>query len=385
MAETPLPTQEERAAPEQESAAASIGFPIRRFLISFLLLTFASIIGIFLYTGETDFLVPSLKHLWNQPLVITAIVLLLLLEWYTDYLRYYALARGLGIALPFGFGMRIVFANLFFAYLTPGGAFGAPVIIYMMVKRGEKASQAVALALIKPFLLFFLLLIGGSALFWLDDFQITTATRSVLWTSSIVVGCLTAVVGVIIFRPKIAWRSSEKLFARWRGWRNKRGHAETPRIDKWEKGLHTTIEAFSLFGTKGNLKYLLGSLLATALNLIIFLGISVVLLQALGFKISYRTSWLYSYLYYFLIAFAPTPGGSGFAEGGGYLFFKHLGPLPLVSSYVVLWRFLSCYLVIIIGGFLFFQFVQQLQFKDLNKAAAPDQEIPSKGADPHEE
>lgn len=348
----------------QKENSSPMRFPLKRFLGIFLLLTIGSILAIFVSAGGGEFLVKALRQLWARPSILALIVGLLLLEWYTDYLRYYSLAKGLDIDLPLGFGLKIVFANLFFAYLTPGGAFGAPVIIYMMVKRGEKLSHAVALALIKPFLLFFVLLLGGSMLFWFNDFTLTAATQNVLWVSSVFMGFLTLAVASSIFFPDKGRKVTDSLFQRLRTWRNKRGHAETPRLDKWQQGFQSTIEAFSLFGAK-KLKYLLYSLLATIANLVLFLGISVVLLQALGFSISMQTSWVMSFLYYFVVAFAPTPGGSGIAEGGGYLFFKQLGSKELVGSYVILWRFLSSYLVLIIGGFLFFRFVQQLRVNEL--------------------
>lgn len=339
-------------------------FPVKRTLTVFLILTLGSLGGIFLYSGDHQALMRSLKHLWDNNLVVGLIVGLLVMEWYTDYLRYRYLARGVGVNLPVGFGLKIVFANLFFAYLTPGGAFGAPVIIYMLVKRGESLPNAIAIALIKPFLLFFVLLLGGSVMFLLGDFSMSPGTQRVLWVSSVFVGILTIIVATIIFLPAQARKGSEGLFGYLRRSVHRRGSEQTPRLDRWQQGFETTITAFSMFGNK-QAHNLLYSLLATIANLVFFLGISVVLLQALGFPISFKTSWVMSFLYFFLIAFSPTPGGSGLAEGGGYLFFKDLGPAHLVSSYVFLWRFLSCYLVLIIGGFMFFRFIQQLRVDDL--------------------
>ena len=67
-----------------------------------------------------------------------------------------------------------------------------------------------------------------------------------------------------------------------------------------------------------------------------------------------------SYVYCFLIVFSPTPGASGLAEGGGYVLFEAEAPAEVVGSYVVLWRFVSCYLVMVIGSLLFVRFLRRV-------------------------
>ncbi len=54
----------------------------------------------------------------------------------------------------------------------------------------------------------------------------------------------------------------------------------------------------------------------------------------------------------YLLLFAPTPGASGIAEGGGFLLFKPLCPEHLLGIFIVLWRFFSYYLLVILGGIL---------------------------------
>lgn len=339
-------------------------FPIKRLITFFLLLT-GSGLGIIIYqAGGFDFLLIALQRLSHKPLFLVAIVLLLCAEWTSDYFRYYVLARHLQIPMPWKFGIKIVFANLFFSYLTPGGTFGAPVTIYMMYKKGIQLSRAIALALIKPFLTFFVMLASGSIVFLFVDLSFTPTTKKVLIISSGVVLVLTIGVAGVIFFPTIASRLNARLFEGLRRLRRRRGAEATPRIDKWQKGFQATIEAFSLFG-KAGWRGVLEGLVTTIINLFLFVYLSVVLLQALGFKASSGTLWLYSYVYYFLIAFAPTPGASGLAEGGGYFFFQSLGPPHLVSSYVVLWRFLSCYLVMVIGATLFLRFIRQAHLGDI--------------------
>ena len=339
-------------------------FPIKRLISFFLLLTGLGL-GIIIYqAGGFDFLFKALAILSHSPFLLLLIGLLLFSEWYSDYLRYYVLARHLKIQMPFRFGIKIVFANLFFSYLTPGGTFGAPVTIYMMYKKGIKLSNAIALALIKPFLTFFVMLASGSVIFLIADFSFTPTTKHIIFASSSVVLVLTMMVAITIFFPNTGKLFTDRLFRFFRHIRHKQGAEKTPRLDKIQKGFHSTINAFALFGKSG-WRGVFEGLITTIINLFLFVFISVILLKSLGFKAPMGTLWLYSYIYYFLIAFAPTPGASGLAEGGGYFFFQSIGSPQLVSSYIVLWRFLSCYLVMIIGSLLFLRFVKQAHLGEL--------------------
>ncbi|MBU49568.1 MAG: hypothetical protein CL920_12805 [Deltaproteobacteria bacterium] len=359
---------------EQLTTPAVKKLPVKRLAIFFLLLT-GSGLGLIIYkAGGTGFVFTALEKLAQSPGYIALIVCVLCAEWLSDYLRYRVLARHLKVEFPFRFGIQIVFAHLFFSYLTPGGTFGAPIIIYMMHKKGIRLSRAIALALIKAFLTFFVMLASGCVIFMFSDFSFSPATRQIMGLSVGVVAVLTAGVASIIFFPTFAQRVIDRCFDSLRGWvRAYTKKEDTPRIDKSQSGLHATIQSFALFGKAGWLGVFEG-ILTTVLNLGLFVFLSVVLLQALGFQASWAKMWLYSYIYFFLIAFAPTPGASGLAEGGGYFFFQTIGSPQLVSSYVVLWRVLSCYLVMLIGATMFLRFLRKAHLGELSQLRHYDEE-----------
>lgn len=56
------------------------------------------------------------------------------------------------------------------------------------------------------------------------------------------------------------------------------------------------------------------------------------------------------YLFGFII---PTPGGTGGVEGSFVLLFKSNGPKEIIISIMLVWRFLTCYLLILIGSISF--------------------------------
>ncbi|TNE51436.1 MAG: flippase-like domain-containing protein [Deltaproteobacteria bacterium] len=350
------------------------GWPLKRLILVFLLFTGAGLAWLWSQTGDVNFLKAGLWQLGQHPWLLVLMVVLLFLEWGSDYLRYLVLARYMGVKMPFRFGMQVVFAHLAFAYLTPGGSFGAPVVIYMLRKNGEKLSNSIALAVVKPFFLFFVMLAGGAVVFLAGNFEMSVKTQGIIWASGAVVGALTLLMMVAVFRPKTALRWNTALFALIRKFLKRRNHPMN-RIDRMEDGFRTTLEAFAMLGSGGWVAIAL-ALFTTCLNLFFVIALSVTLLFALGFDISQTQGWFYSFLYYFVIAFAPTPGASGLAEGGGYLFFQHLGPMSLVSSYVVMWRMLTCYLVISIGAYMFVRFLRDVQPTEVKTSpATPPQPI----------
>lgn len=338
-------------------------WPIKRLMTVFFLLTAAGLTWLLMRSGDMSFLEVGMLQILSRPWLVALLVALLLLEWYSDYLRYYVLARYLGVEMPLRFGIKVVFANLFFSYLTPGATFGAPVTIYMMKKNGAKLPNAIALAVIKSFMLFFVMIAGGVFVFLFGDFALSPATQKLLWVCAGFISLLLMLLMVIIFRPDVASRWNSRLFNGMRAFALRRNHP-IERLNRIEEGFNTTLQAFATFGASGFWAIFL-AIFTTSLNLFFVFAISVTLLFALGFQITSNQAWYYSFLYYFLIAFAPTPGASGLAEGGGYLFFQHLGSPSLVSSYVVLWRLLTCYLVIAIGAFLFLRFVRDVKLNDL--------------------
>jgi uncharacterized protein (TIRG00374 family) len=344
-------------------------FPLKRFVALFFLFTSIGV-GVLFYQaeGNSGAVFTHVLNFLRSPWVLLLALVLLAFDWYTDYLRYVVLGRYLHIQMPLKFGMKLVFANLFFAYLTPGGTFGAPMVIYMLHKRGEKLSNSIALALIKPFLLFFIMLASGPLMYFFVDLTIAPKTRSLLAISSGFMLILTILVASIIFVPKPARRLVDWGFNQLRALIHRRNPGvETPRLDRWEDGVDETIVAFNLFGKSG-WKGILLALASTFLNLFVYICLSVALLTGLNIqsKGGVWDLWIFSYLYYFMIAFAPTPGGSGVAEGGGYWFFAGLGSKGQVTAYILLWRFFTCYLVMGIGATLFMRFVSKMKMQELD-------------------
>jgi len=55
-------------------------------------------------------------------------------------------------------------------------------------------------------------------------------------------------------------------------------------------------------------------------------------------------------IFYLAAAYAPTPGSSGAAELSLAALFGSIVPFPLLGVFVLLWRSITYYLTLIVGG-----------------------------------
>jgi len=70
-----------------------------------------------------------------------------------------------------------------------------------------------------------------------------------------------------------------------------------------------------------------------------------------------RQPWLIIFalevLVYVVAGFTPTPGGSGVAEFGSLYLLGAIAPVHIVGAFVVVWRFLTFYVSLLIGAVAF--------------------------------
>lgn len=88
----------------------------------------------------------------------------------------------------------------------------------------------------------------------------------------------------------------------------------------------------------------------TWLSLIFYFLTAPLLLRGLGINANFLKTAVLQIILTYALNFMPTPGASGFAEGGAFFLFKSIIPKSLLGVYVVLWRFFTGYLGMIIGG-----------------------------------
>lgn len=98
--------------------------------------------------------------------------------------------------------------------------------------------------------------------------------------------------------------------------------------------------------------YLFLAFICTLFSLFFYFITSPLILKGLGVDVDFVKVSLLQIILTYSLNFLPTPGSSGFAEFGAYGIFKDVCPYELLGLYVILWRFVTSYLSIIVGGIL---------------------------------
>ncbi|MDI6689126.1 MAG: flippase-like domain-containing protein [Actinomycetota bacterium] len=92
---------------------------------------------------------------------------------------------------------------------------------------------------------------------------------------------------------------------------------------------------------------------------LLLFAIAPLLLLGLRVKINVVQVLFYQFVLFFLIPLSPTPGGSGAAELGFAALLASLVPKHLLAVFVLLWRFLTYYLNLVVGGAILVLFLRK--------------------------
>jgi uncharacterized protein (TIRG00374 family) len=132
------------------------------------------------------------------------------------------------------------------------------------------------------------------------------------------------------------------------------------RIDRMRVGIDQTHDALIKFFTTGRGWLALGAVVVlTGVAFANKLLAGYFVLRALGIPAHFVDVLLVQTLVFFLLYFAPTPGGSGIAELLSAALMSIYVPDPLLASYTVLWRLATSYLTVAAGSLLFWHWLRK--------------------------
>ncbi len=271
-----------------------------------------------------------------RPEAVLLAVAFLILGMYFDAARLVTLVRITGQYISLLQAMQVILSNYFLSMLTPG-ATGGPVAQVLFLRRlGMPAGQATVVVLVRTTLsILFLVVCLPLVLF--------SSASEVLWlrseTANGIVAALAGLVGVGV------WFARTSLMTRFVIWlAQKLSKPQRRRVGK-------------LYGDiRESLRLLLSSpkdmarvFVETALSLLCLYAIVPALFLGLGVKVDWPLIMGRMIVLNFLLYFAPTPGGSGVAEGGFVFLFNSYVPAGTVGALAVAWRILAEYMPFLAG------------------------------------
>ena len=258
--------------------------------------------------------------------------------YFFDSFRYYLLSIAINQKLTFKLCFEAVIANLFFAWITPGSALGAPAAAYVLNKKGVKLSHAITISfgrstslMMTSTLIAVLIIYSGIKLPFPDN-----AMMDAVYGVVTILSLFTFFMFGFSFcnYKKILSTSEKKSFQ-----------------NKFKHGLISILDRIN-FLLKNGKKLIIPILISSFMFNLCFVGVLIVF--SLDFLSPVEDAFLMPLLYMTYSLFLPTPGGSGLAEVTAESFFKSPIMPEQALAMVIIARLFTYALQISFGVIYFF-------------------------------
>lgn len=305
---------------------------IRRGIFMFVLL-FAVSLGIIYYTIDLE----SLKTIttFNGESLFFAIIALAL-GMYFDGLRLQRLVKIGGYHLSIKAVLRVIFSNYFMAMLTPGASGGAVAQVLVLKSYNVPISRGTPIVLIRTVFSIIFLVIMLPIVFLYDSIEIPYISRNMLLLFSFL-AVLATLLGTYLLQT-IYMRKFVYNLAQ---------HFKANKTKDWLIKLETLNQGLSLLYKKPTQSFIV--FIESGVSLLCLYCIAPALMFAFSTDIPIITILDRMILLNLILYFAPTPGGTGIAEGLFILFFTPFVPLGTVGIIAVAWRVIAEYLPFFVG------------------------------------
>ncbi|SOB57512.1 conserved membrane protein of unknown function [Pseudodesulfovibrio profundus] len=288
------------------------------------------------------------QHLWSWP-VISALVLLLTIYFVSDALRLHFILKASGHNLAAGNLGKLTFINILFSNITPMATGGGFAQVWFLYRRGVSIGTATAATTIRTFIAMFLIflpipfLVAGMPYF--RDGGMMTSVGWIL--ASVAIGYLACFL-VLLFRLRWLLRLFD-LAAKGLVWLRLTSHERTRRIKaKFLREAVRFSRCLKIY-VRGDRIDVFLSVFFTFIFLLSLFSFPSVLFWGAGYQTNYFTTTGLLVVSTCIMYFAPSPGGAGFAEGVFGLFFASLIHASELVGIILVWRFLTIYLGMLIG------------------------------------
>ncbi|NLG85893.1 MAG: flippase-like domain-containing protein [Firmicutes bacterium] len=264
---------------------------------------------------------------------------LLILAWLADSLRLRILTRAIDREITYATALRAIWSGNFLTLITPFLFGGTPAVIYVLKEAGLTWLEAGAVVTVGGWLSQ-MVLVGLSlvAVLGLQNLGVPFPWHNAFLTGVLLY--LAALLGllVLLIQPKLANQIVNLLPS---GIRNKA-----------EKALHQFYCDLTTLLARSPVLLLLAMGASTAYFICLF-SIAPILLASSFPQFTARV-WLYlQNVAYIGPLFAPTPGASGASELWQLAVFDPVLPATMARQYLLMWRLLTFYLNILVGGIAF--------------------------------
>lgn len=313
-----------------------------------LLIIAVSVIIIILIAGFTDIslTIKALKKVSIKWLVFVGF--LLICDWFAEALtvKIFAVSYKTKVSLVYLFKSTLI--GSFFSAITPFSTGGQPAQIAFMNKRGVEYGEATAL-FVSRFIVYQVVItfLGVLGVYTAHDILSRNITKFALlaffgFTLN----------GAVLFFLLIF--SINRNLVEWLVKMLIRPLAFLKLVKNQTEAVEKTLNQIELFHncmirSMSNLSLLSFAFLATLCQMIARVSVTYFVARAVHIDCSYVNTIMFQLVLFLVVSLIPTPGAMGASESGYVLFFSFLfGPQTVAT--LLLWRFFTYYVNIIVGG-----------------------------------
>lgn len=287
----------------------------------------------------------------------------LVVSWIFSGLPFYVLTRVTGKPLGLIESLTVYLAGSFFGFITPFGSGLLPTQVFIMNKEGLSVGQATAVAGARATVSSWLFVVLGLTIYLGFKESLPTVALNVLVGIVILASIWSLLVLFFIKKPDSANRLIKKI-GRAKFLLKKLGES---RVEHIEQRLTSEVDYLST-----NLKDVFSLKNAPAVFLVFVIEViawialfSVLPLVLYGFEVKENFAQLIFRLFilFSLAPVSPTPGGSGIVEIGFSTLLSDLVPRHIIGLVILLWRAITYYLTLIVGGLMLLRFITSLTLK----------------------
>jgi len=292
---------------------------------------------------------PNFDFRLLQPTALFFILAFLLVYFLSDGLRLYFVLRTIGVRVKIREIFPLIFINILFSNVTPLATGGGFVQVWYLQRRGVPVGASAAATTIRTILamlaifvaapIFYLLQTGAAP----DGFARVTIPSLIGFIVVYLIGFL-----VVLRRPFWIVLMVEGFFRL----AAMAGLLGQDRRERWTSALRRETGEFSANFAKfaqGSRGFALAAGIATLAFLLTLFAFPALLLSLLDYKVDWLAVVGSMSVVTFLMYFAPTPGGAGFAELAFAGFMAGQMTPNDILFVIFAWRFLTIYFGMAVG------------------------------------
>ena len=321
---------------------------LRKGLIIFILLAFG-VNALIIFRSVDHDTIHSL--LAANKLKLLLALLVVFVAWLCDAGRFCALAVAAHEKVSLSLGIVLTWLNYFGSAVTPMQSGGGPFQVYALYKKGIPVGKGIAITLMRTMLTILILTLAVPVALMLDPDILDGSPflKGLVSYVFIVILATWAFVAFTIIKPETIKHLAHSIVMWLRRFNFMKSNRMVIKIIQWlDREIDNYILNFRLAFSTGKLWVALAVMLSV-LHLLALFSVLPVLMSAVGLHFRYIQTIAVQAVFMFILYFIPTPGASGFAEGGGALLYSILMHANMAGVMAIICRFFTDYLSIFMG------------------------------------